>query len=176
MGGAEQAGAAKGGYKAAAANRHTHAATILLRCWLETFTFPILDDTDPILRMISQNRALCPSNMSLFGVTRSRLANRLALTCHHSASQTSDMAQTYLLFDFGSDEAKVQHARHKLESWKQPFRLDKKLQHKLEREHPAAPEPERAPTAPPAQAENTKPSTSTAKAKPQPKYQSSDAP
>ncbi len=46
------------------------------------------------------------------------------------------MAQTYLLFDFGPDEEKVQQARHKLESWKQAFRLDKKLQYKLEREHP----------------------------------------
>jgi len=44
------------------------------------------------------------------------------------------MAQTYLLFDLGSDEEKVQQARHKLESWKQAFRLDKKLQYKLERE------------------------------------------
>jgi hypothetical protein len=44
------------------------------------------------------------------------------------------MAQTYLLFDLGSDEETVQQARHKLESWKQAFRLDKKLQYKLERE------------------------------------------
>jgi hypothetical protein len=44
------------------------------------------------------------------------------------------MAQTYLLFDFGPDEQKVQQARHKLENWKQAFRLDKKLQYKLERE------------------------------------------
>jgi hypothetical protein len=49
------------------------------------------------------------------------------------------MAQTYLLFDFGPDEEKVQQARHKLESWKQAFRLDKKLQYKLEREQSAAP-------------------------------------
>jgi hypothetical protein len=47
------------------------------------------------------------------------------------------MAQTYLLFDLGSDEETVQQARHKLESWKQAFRLDKKLQYKLEREQPA---------------------------------------
>ena len=47
------------------------------------------------------------------------------------------MAQTYLLFDLGSDEEKVQQARHKLESWKQAFRLDKKLQYKLEREESA---------------------------------------
>jgi hypothetical protein len=43
------------------------------------------------------------------------------------------MAHTYLLFDFGSDEEKAQHARHKLESWKQAFRLDKKLLYKLDR-------------------------------------------
>ena len=49
------------------------------------------------------------------------------------------MAQTYLLFDLGSDEENVQQARHKLESWKQAFRLDKKLQYKLEREQPASP-------------------------------------
>jgi len=49
------------------------------------------------------------------------------------------MAQTYLLFDFGPDEEKVQQARHKLESWKQAFRLDKKLQYKLEREQSAVP-------------------------------------
>jgi len=49
------------------------------------------------------------------------------------------MAQTYLLFAFGPDEEKVQQARHKLESWKQAFRLDKKLQYKLEREPSAAP-------------------------------------
>jgi hypothetical protein len=49
------------------------------------------------------------------------------------------MAQTYLLFDFGPDEGKVQQARHKLESWKQAFRLDKKLQYKLEREQAPVP-------------------------------------
>jgi hypothetical protein len=43
------------------------------------------------------------------------------------------MAHTYLLFDFGSDEEKAQQARHKLEGWKQAFRLDKKLLYKLDR-------------------------------------------
>lgn len=43
------------------------------------------------------------------------------------------MAHTYLLFDFGTDEEKAQLARHKLEGWKQAFRLDKKLQFKLDR-------------------------------------------
>ncbi len=57
------------------------------------------------------------------------------------------MAHTYLLFDFGTDEEKAQLARHKLEGWKQAFRLDKKLLYKLERaeaEPAAAPEPAHA--------------------------------
>jgi len=49
------------------------------------------------------------------------------------------MAQTYLLFELGSDEETVQQARHKLESWKQAFRLDKKLQYKIEREQSETP-------------------------------------
>ena len=48
------------------------------------------------------------------------------------------MAQTYLLFDFGADEAKVQQARHKLDGWRQAFRLDKKLQFKLDRGEPTS--------------------------------------
>ncbi len=36
-------------------------------------------------------------------------------------------------FDFGKDEEKAQAARHKLETWKQAFRLDKKLVYKLAR-------------------------------------------
>ena len=43
------------------------------------------------------------------------------------------MAHTYMHFDFGADEEKAQEARHKLDVWKQAFRLDKKLQYKLER-------------------------------------------
>jgi hypothetical protein len=77
--------------------------------------------------------------MSRNCVTEPHLARDSALTCRHLASQTFVMAQTYLLFDFGPDEEKVQQARHKLESWKQAFRLDKKLQYKLEREQPAVP-------------------------------------
>src|SRR5580700_11075628 len=49
------------------------------------------------------------------------------------ASQTFPMAHTYMLFDFGADEEKAQQARHKLEGWKQAFRLDKKLQVKFDR-------------------------------------------
>jgi hypothetical protein len=44
------------------------------------------------------------------------------------------MAQTFLLFDFGSDEEAAQRARHAVDGWKQGFRLDKKLLLKFERE------------------------------------------
>ena len=43
------------------------------------------------------------------------------------------MAHIYMHFDFGADEGKAQEARHKLDVWKQAFRLDKKLQYKLDR-------------------------------------------
>lgn len=62
------------------------------------------------------------------------------------------MPHIYLLFDFAKDEEKAQQARHKLEVWKQTFRLDKKLLYKLER-IAAAPTPE---AAKPAKAEKAK--------------------
>ncbi len=43
------------------------------------------------------------------------------------------MAHIYMHFDFGANEDKAQEARHKLDVWKQAFRLDKKLQYKLDR-------------------------------------------
>jgi hypothetical protein len=59
------------------------------------------------------------------------------------------MAHTYMLFDFGADEEKAQLARHKLEGWKQAFRLDKKLQFKFDRgEEGASPEAGEASEAP----------------------------
>ena len=74
------------------------------------------------------------------------------------------MAQTYLLFDFGADEERVQQARHKLENWKQAFRLDKKLQYKLEREQVEPSEPAAAKAEPP-KAEKAKPSKAKSKSK-----------
>jgi len=43
------------------------------------------------------------------------------------------MAHIYMTFDFGTDEDRAQLARHKLDGWKQAFRLDKKLEYKFER-------------------------------------------
>jgi hypothetical protein len=44
------------------------------------------------------------------------------------------MAQTYLIFDFGTGEDVAQQARHRLESWRQAFHLTNKLEYKLDRE------------------------------------------
>jgi len=57
------------------------------------------------------------------------------------------MAHSYIRFDFGTDEEKAQQARHKLDGWRQAFRLDKKLQYKMDRpesavaDTPSKPEP-----------------------------------
>lgn len=44
------------------------------------------------------------------------------------------MAQSILIFDFGANEEAAQQARHKLEGWKQAFRLGNKVSLKFERE------------------------------------------
>jgi hypothetical protein len=54
------------------------------------------------------------------------------------------MSQSILLFDFGTNEDAAQQARHKVEAWKQSFRLGDKMLLKFEREEPPeekAPEP-----------------------------------
>jgi hypothetical protein len=48
------------------------------------------------------------------------------------------MHNSFLVFDFGTNEEAAQQARQKLERWKQAFRLDKKLLYKFEREEPTA--------------------------------------
>src|SRR5437899_10194116 len=46
----------------------------------------------------------------------------------------------YIRFDFGTDEEKAQQARHKLDGWRQAFRLDKRVQYKMDRPESAATE------------------------------------
>ena len=43
------------------------------------------------------------------------------------------MPQTFLVFDFGTNEEAAQQARHRLEGWRQAFRLGDKLKFKFER-------------------------------------------
>jgi hypothetical protein len=66
------------------------------------------------------------------------------------------MAHIYLLFDFAQNEEKAQQARHKLESWKQAFRLDKKLVYKVERTGTASSDGDAAADAKPAKPEKGK--------------------
>jgi hypothetical protein len=47
------------------------------------------------------------------------------------------MAQTIMIFDFGTNEEAAQQARHKIEGWKQGFRLGDKMTVKFEREDAA---------------------------------------
>jgi hypothetical protein len=61
------------------------------------------------------------------------------------------MAQSFLIFDFGADEAAAQQARHRIEGWKQAFRLDKKILLKFDRKEEEVKQdssPESAPKAP----------------------------
>jgi hypothetical protein len=44
-----------------------------------------------------------------------------------------NMAQTFLIFDFGSNEEVAQQARLTIDRWRQGFRLDKKLLVKFDR-------------------------------------------
>lgn len=63
-----------------------------------------------------------------------RRGRNLDLAC--VASQTETMAHSYgiyIRFDFGTDEEKAQQARHKLDGWRQAFRLDKRVQYKMDR-------------------------------------------
>jgi hypothetical protein len=48
------------------------------------------------------------------------------------------MAPSILVFDFGADEALAQQARHKVDGWKQGFRLGNKMQLKFERQEASA--------------------------------------
>jgi hypothetical protein len=52
--------------------------------------------------------------------------------------QTRFMPNIYISCDFGADEEKAQQARHKLDVWKQAFRLDKKLLCKFDRDETGA--------------------------------------
>src|SRR5258708_39611941 len=66
-----------------------------------------------------------------FGQQGQRFPSNLDLA--PGTSQTRIMAHSYIKLDFGTDEEKAQQARHKLDVWKQAFRLDKRLLCTLDR-------------------------------------------
>jgi hypothetical protein len=51
------------------------------------------------------------------------------------------MPYTYITFDFGTNEEAAQQARHRLEGWRQGFRLGNKVQFKFERQDSGDKEP-----------------------------------
>jgi hypothetical protein len=57
-----------------------------------------------------------------------------ALTLSSPDRYTRRMAQTFFIFDFGTDEEAAQKARHRIEGWKQAFKLDRKMLVRFERE------------------------------------------
>jgi hypothetical protein len=66
-------------------------------------------------------------------IANANFRGRGHLDLESAASQTRTMAHSYIKLDFGTDEEKAQQARHKLDGWKQAFRLDKRLLYKLDR-------------------------------------------
>jgi hypothetical protein len=97
--------------------------------------------------------------------------NHPVLTHGASATKMLNMAHSFLIFDFGGNEDAAQQARHRIDGWKQGFRLDKKLQVKFERKEPEG-KPVDAPTA---QAKAAK-SGAKGKAKPAAKSKTGDKP
>jgi hypothetical protein len=78
------------------------------------------------------------------------------------------MPHSFLIFDFGTDEEAAQQARHRIDRWKQGFRLDKKLQVKFERTESEAKTAEAPAAAPkPAKSAPKGKAKSGAKAKPE---------
>lgn len=49
------------------------------------------------------------------------------------------MPESFIIFDFGVNEDAAQQARHRLEAWRQAFRLGDRLQFKFERTSPEPP-------------------------------------
>lgn len=55
------------------------------------------------------------------------------LTGRVSSANTNPMAYSFMIFDFGGNEEAAQQARHRIDGWRQGFRLDKKMQLKFDR-------------------------------------------
>jgi hypothetical protein len=87
------------------------------------------------------------------------------LTRGASPAKMQSMAHSFLIFDFGKDEEAAQQARHRVEGWKQGFRLDKKMQVKFERKEPEG-------QAEGSSAETPKPAKASAKGKAKPEGKS----
>jgi hypothetical protein len=80
---------------------------------------------------------VCPMNSSRIAApveTRFGETRAPHLTCIPEGRYRRCMAQSILVFDFGSNEEAAQQARHKLDAWVQGYRLGKKVLLRFERE------------------------------------------
>lgn len=79
--------------------------------------------------------ALTKSGRHFFAVQpRAAALHRLpVLTQRAAPSNIHVMAHSFLVFEFGGNEEIAQQACHRIDAWKQGYRLDKKLQVKFER-------------------------------------------
>jgi hypothetical protein len=124
------AAAHNGDHSKIAASRHNHAPKIRAR-------FAASGLGAAFIAKLSITQFLTSRQ---FGYVRATNSPAHILDLDAAAPQTANMAHIYLVFDFASDEEKAQLARHKLETWKQAFRLDKRLVYKFERIEPEAAE------------------------------------
>jgi hypothetical protein len=92
----------------------------------------------------------------------------LLLTHGTAPANMQCMAHSFLVFDFDGKEDTAQQARHRIDGWKQGFRLDKKLQVKFDRKEMEE-KKDAAPPAPP------KPANPVAKGKAKPTKKSKSA-
>lgn len=97
----------------------------------------------PQTSILAKHDSLQPAPTSA-GLSRIGLG---VLTRGVSPANIQGMAHSFLIFDFGVNEDSAQQARHRIDGWKQGFRLDKKLQVKFDRKEPEASQ-DAAPAAP----------------------------
>jgi len=69
-----------------------------------------------------------PRYSRFYSITHYAKSAACVLTGKAVPANIHGMAYSFLIFDFGGDEDSAQQARHRIEGWKQGFRLDKKLQ------------------------------------------------
>src|SRR6516164_5129910 len=137
---ASRAIAQRGAQSSITASRHTQPA-IFLPGATETWSDRFMADPGSITHLRCPFHAQPPKEepRQQFHRTGAKRPSGIPrfLDLPASESQTEFMAHIYLTFDFARDEEKAQQARHKLEGWKQAFRLDKKLLYKVERTAPS---------------------------------------
>jgi hypothetical protein len=85
-----------------------------------------------VLGLIKNTRDPCTNTMA-----KTTMCTPCNLTREVYRPKMHYMAHSFLIFDFGGNEDVAQQARHKVDAWKQGFRLGKKLELKFDRKEPA---------------------------------------